>query len=93
LYIPACPLTERNAEYLSRQRDTFLRGTPGPDFPGGKGESEHVGRITQEILKETSTPMALQAMGLESFKDLGEESSEGERKVIEKANEILGFRS
>jgi hypothetical protein len=28
LYIPACPLTERNAEYLARQRDCFLRGTP-----------------------------------------------------------------
>lgn len=26
LYIPACPLTERNAEYLVRQRDCFLRG-------------------------------------------------------------------
>jgi len=28
LYIPACPLTERNAEYLVRQRDCFLRGKP-----------------------------------------------------------------
>lgn len=44
LYIPECPLTEANAKYLSRQREAFLEGIPGPDFPGGKGESEHVGR-------------------------------------------------
>jgi hypothetical protein len=37
LYIPACPLTERNARYLVRQRKAFLEGTPGPDFPGGAG--------------------------------------------------------
>ncbi len=26
MYIPACPLTETNAEYLVRQRETFLEG-------------------------------------------------------------------
>lgn len=26
MYIPACPLTEANAEYLKRQRDTFFEG-------------------------------------------------------------------
>jgi hypothetical protein len=42
-YIPACPLTENNARYLVRQREAFLNGNPGPDFPGAKRESEHVG--------------------------------------------------
>ena len=27
LYIPACPLTEANAEYLVRQREAFFEGT------------------------------------------------------------------
>ena len=27
MYIPACPLTETNASYLSLQRETFLNGT------------------------------------------------------------------
>ena len=26
LYIPACPLTEANAEYLVRQREAFFEG-------------------------------------------------------------------
>ncbi|CAI4217794.1 unnamed protein product [Parascedosporium putredinis] len=37
LYIPVCPTTEINAKYLVRQRQAFIDGTPGPDFPGGKG--------------------------------------------------------
>lgn len=55
LYIPACPLTELNAEYLLRQRKAFLDGTPGPDFPGGEGESRNVGRPTpDDVAKWTS---------------------------------------
>lgn len=27
MYIPACPLTDTNAEYLKRQRETFFKGT------------------------------------------------------------------
>ena len=48
LYIPTCPLTELNAEYLRRQRAAFLEGTPAPDFPGGEGESRHIGRPSAE---------------------------------------------
>ncbi|KAF8871719.1 hypothetical protein BD779DRAFT_1453556 [Infundibulicybe gibba] len=44
LYIPAVPLTGRNAEYLHDQRDNFLAGLPAPDFPGGEGESKFTGR-------------------------------------------------
>lgn len=34
MYIPCCPLTETNAEYLVRQREAFAEGRPAPDFPG-----------------------------------------------------------
>jgi len=34
MYIPCCPLTETNAEYLVRQREAFSEGRPAPDFPG-----------------------------------------------------------
>ena len=39
LYIPACPLTEANAEYLVRQREAWWEGLPGPDFPGGGAQT------------------------------------------------------
>lgn len=45
LYIPSVPLTAQNARYvLQDQREAFLAGTPGPDFPGGVGESKFEGR-------------------------------------------------
>ena len=31
MYIPACPLTEANADYLVRQREAFFEGTSPPD--------------------------------------------------------------
>ncbi|TVY45959.1 Uncharacterized protein LSUB1_G000205 [Lachnellula subtilissima] len=64
LYIPACPLTKTNAEYLVRQREAFLDGTPGPDFPGGIGESEHAGRMTKKDVEIAGGKQALIAMGL-----------------------------
>jgi hypothetical protein len=44
LYIPAVPYTPMNAEYVKAERDNFLQGIPPPDFPGGVGESNFVGR-------------------------------------------------
>ncbi|THW18328.1 DUF1479-domain-containing protein [Aureobasidium pullulans] len=90
LYIPACPLTERNAEYLVRQRDCFLRGTPSPDFPGGVGEGQHVGRAFQEDIAAVSGVDGLRAMGLERF-DEGAGRTPGEKQVMASANRILGF--
>ncbi|KAI9872884.1 MAG: hypothetical protein M1830_001089, partial [Pleopsidium flavum] len=93
MYIPACPLTEANAEYLSRQRAALWNGTPGPDFPGGKGESEHVGRATAEYLGQTADVKGQQAMGLASW-DLNETNiSDGQRRMLHKANGILGVRN
>ncbi|KAM4065721.1 hypothetical protein HRG_010563 [Hirsutella rhossiliensis] len=90
LYIPVCPVTALNAEYLARQRDAFRRGTPGPDFPGGEGEARHVGRPTEEMMRGWTTPAGRQAFGLEKF-DVREGALPGERDVVEKANAILGF--
>ncbi|PNP81253.1 hypothetical protein FNYG_05285 [Fusarium nygamai] len=81
LYIPICPITAQNAEYMVRQREAFLRGTPGPDFPGGAGEAGHVGRGTEEMLDGA----ARRAMGLSALR------TEGEGDVVREANRILGF--
>ncbi|KAG4256774.1 hypothetical protein FPRO03_03784 [Fusarium proliferatum] len=81
MYIPICPITAQNAEYMVRQREAFLRGTPGPDFPGGAGESGHVGRGTEEMLDGA----ARRAMGLSALR------TEGEDEVVREANRILGF--
>jgi len=91
LYIPACPLTERNAEYLVRQRGTFLHGTPSPDFPGGIGESHHKGRMLAEDAAAVSDQNGMRAFGLERWDSTREGLSPGERETMRKANEILGF--
>ncbi|EIW54320.1 DUF1479-domain-containing protein [Trametes versicolor FP-101664 SS1] len=87
LYIPAVPLTERNAAYLRDQRATFLQGLPSPDFPGGEGESRFVGRCG---LEDIASPDGRRVLGFEPF---GEKTflNDGEREVIAAANEILGF--
>ncbi|EJF60723.1 hypothetical protein DICSQDRAFT_107124 [Dichomitus squalens LYAD-421 SS1] len=86
MYIPAVPLTERNAAYLRDQRETFLQGLPSPDFPGGEGESCFVGRGTIEHIMH---PDGRRIIGLEPFKYAFVD--EGERRAITAANEILGF--
>lgn len=90
LYIPVCPVTTINAEYLVRQREAFRNGTPGPDFPGGEGESLHVERPTERNLREWAGGVGQSAMGLERLV-LGSGSLPGQREVIENANRILGF--
>ncbi len=83
LYIPACPLTEVNARYLARQREAFLEGTPGPDFPGGKGESEHVGRLGREDVRSAGGVEGEKAMGLSPWVGQGE--------FVKKMNEVAGL--
>ncbi|GKT52241.1 uncharacterized protein ColSpa_12422 [Colletotrichum spaethianum] len=67
-------------------REAFLQGLPGPDFPGGKGESEHVGRPGEEAVRGVE---ARRAMGLERLVAAGE--TRGERELVERANRVLGF--
>ncbi|KAI1437365.1 DUF1479 domain protein [Xylaria sp. CBS 124048] len=90
LYIPICPVTERNARYLARQKQAFLNGTPGPDFPGGLGESQHVNRPGVDYLRAHAGSAGLRAFGFEKLvaRDL---DGPGARGVMGKANEILGL--
>ncbi|KAJ4287103.1 hypothetical protein N0V88_007725 [Collariella sp. IMI 366227] len=90
LYIPVCPTTKANAEYLARQRAAFLQGTPGPDFPGGEGESKHIGRATEKYVKKYCDPLGVQQMGLSKLAAT-EEDTPGGKSVLEQANAILGF--
>ncbi|RXW18802.1 hypothetical protein EST38_g7055 [Candolleomyces aberdarensis] len=87
MYIAAAPLTTRNAEYLAKQRATFLSGVPPPDFPGGKGENGFIGRTSEEDLK---TSEARRGMGFEKFV-AREDATEGEHIVVRAANDILGL--
>ncbi|KAK4101301.1 hypothetical protein N658DRAFT_425913 [Parathielavia hyrcaniae] len=71
VYVPAAPLTQTSALYLARQRKTFQRGHPSPDFDStGSGlgsEATHVGRPTETDIAEVGGPAGLQAMGLAPF--------------------------
>jgi hypothetical protein len=71
VYVPAAPLTQTNALYLARQRKTFQRGHPSPDFDStGSGlgtEATHIGRPTETDIAEVGGPAGLQAMGLAPF--------------------------
>jgi hypothetical protein len=92
LYIPVCPTTEESAKYVARQRAAFLEGTPAPDFPGGVGESKHVGRLTDEDVRRFATPLGLQSIGLEKLVSADGET-EGGVEAIRRANAVLGFDS
>lgn len=89
IYIPVCPVTEGNGEYLARQRDTFLQGLPGPGFPGGKGESEHFGRLTDVYQRQNVVTEGLRAMGMESLSHMDRAERPGATNVIEMANVTL----
>ncbi|KAJ7625588.1 DUF1479-domain-containing protein [Roridomyces roridus] len=77
MYIPAVPLTVKNAQYLRDQRSNFLAGLPAPDFPGGPGESTFSGGATVE----NAYPGGSQALGFERF-GAGNE-------LFKKADEVL----
>ncbi|KAK1985762.1 hypothetical protein LZ30DRAFT_618877 [Colletotrichum cereale] len=86
LYVPVCPATDLNVAYLARQREAFRLGLPGPDFPGGKGESEHVGRPGEEAVRGAE---ARRAMGLERLVVAG--GGRGGKELVGRANRVLGF--
>ena len=88
MYIPACPVTEANAAYVARQQSNFVAGVPPPDFPGGKGESEHVRRATEAGLRRLTNELGLRAFGFGKW-DLNEGGLlHGQRQVLERANQI-----
>ncbi|KAJ8110982.1 hypothetical protein ONZ43_g5734 [Nemania bipapillata] len=90
LYIPICPVTEQNAHYMVRQRKAFLDGTPGPDFPGGQGESKHINRPTVSYLQAHANSEGLRAFGFEKLITAASDGP-GAMDAKNKANEILGF--
>jgi hypothetical protein len=91
LYIPSCPLSVGNAEYLARQRAAFLDGTPSPDFGGGVGESKHVNRPGVEDVETVDSEDGMRAFGLKKWDSTAAGLSAGQKEVMERANRILGF--
>ncbi|KAI0107718.1 hypothetical protein GGR51DRAFT_548232 [Nemania sp. FL0031] len=99
LYIPACPLTQTNALYLSRQRRAFLLGLAAPDFAepgsGAAGERDHAGRAGVQDVADAGGEDGLRSMGLAPFehnnkaKRGAEKDKEKEARVLRLANEIL----
>lgn len=75
---------------MAMQRAAFIEGTPAPDFPGGIGEKEHVGRPTKDDVEKSLPLPALQTLGLEKL-EVQERESAGARAAIESANRALGF--
>lgn len=90
LYIPICPVTELNAGYLAKQRNAFLNGTPGPDFPGGQGEADHVGRPTESYLRSFAPASGLRAFGFEKLVPATTDTT-GAKDAASLANKTLGF--
>lgn len=65
-------------------------GIPSPDFPGGVGESKHVGRtLASDVAAVSGTP-GMRAMGLEQWSE-EEGQTAGEKEVFRQANQTLGF--
>lgn len=82
LYIPAIPLTKANFDYVLSQRLSFVEGIPPNDFPGGEGETRHVGRGTP---KDITNKKGRRAMGLDNF-EIKPGMSQAERNLIESCN-------
>jgi len=88
-YIPAAPLTLRNAHYLVRQRENLAKGFPAPDFPGGVGESEFTGP-ERGRMSDVRGASGKWAMGLDRI-PVREGMTPGELQVVREANKALGF--
>lgn len=71
-------------------REAWRNGTPGPDFPGGKGESEHVDRPTEQFLRSVAGEDGLASVGLEPLRE-PVDGSDGQKEVVRRANSILGY--
>jgi hypothetical protein len=92
MYIPTCPLTEKNARFLFRQRERFLAGMPSPDFGGGEGESKHVGRPTPEDIASFASSGGMQAIGLEKWDERSPGLMPNQQALLVYANGLLGLQ-
>jgi hypothetical protein len=86
-YITMAPLCQINVDYLVQQRDSFQRGIPPADFPGGEGELHHVGRATPEGI---NTLEGKRVMGFESFQ-IKSYMTPDEKEMVSKANTRLNL--
>ena len=80
-----------SAGYLRAQSLNFAKGTPPPDFPGGPGESNFVGRGTPEDIKDID---ARKVFGLDEYTDEDVVArkghiTEGEREALYQGNMII----
>lgn len=71
-------------------REAWKSGAPGPDFPGGKGEADHVDRPTEEYIRSIAHTDGLASIGLEPLPE-PVNGSDGEKEVVRRSNKILGF--
>jgi hypothetical protein len=85
MYIPAVPLTEQNAKYVVRQRDHFLKGLAGPDFPQAAGE---VNFLKKGELEDVHEGDGKRAMALEPFEEV-EGDALGTKEAIKIANSLI----
>lgn len=60
MYIGAVPYTPANASYIARQKESFEKGLPPPDYPKWDGEAGFAGIATPADIE---TPIGLKAMG------------------------------
>ncbi|QIW97436.1 hypothetical protein AMS68_002954 [Peltaster fructicola] len=91
MYIPTCPLTVANAQFLAQQRQRFLDGVPSPDFGGGKGESEHIGRPGVQDVEKVNAEEGMRAFGLKAWAVADAGLSRAQQNLLQQANTILGF--
>ena len=81
----------RNNKESSVLINRRLPGVPAPDFPSGEGEGQHRGRLTTDYVMQNITLDAQRAMGLAKYESDVPGVLPGERKMLKRANEILGF--
>ncbi|KAI0151632.1 DUF1479-domain-containing protein [Xylariaceae sp. FL1272] len=96
LYVPACPLTQTNALYLSRQRRAFLLGLAAPDFSQSgnhSSERDHLARPGVQDVSDAGGEEGLRSMGLTPWEDRsvtrGNRREQKEAELLSLANAIL----
>ncbi|KAF8318653.1 DUF1479-domain-containing protein [Clavulina sp. PMI_390] len=92
MYIPAVPLTPMNLAYAVRQRDHFLAGLPGPDFPQDPAHVSEANLVKKGTIENLGTsPVALRSMGVGNVGFDVEEKGLDERakRMRIMANEML----
>jgi len=76
-YIGAAPLCPKNASYLVKQREAFLKGEAAPDFPQEGREISYVNRAKVDDL----TALGKAQLGFTSWEDLGKADSKALRDM------------